>query len=195
MAILLPSQITAIRKPSFDFNAGFLDRLAAGMRDFFAADGMLSAAESPGPLIEIAENYNLLVKVIEGAEERTTESDPSRTPGIQRLSDALEELDSLCRTKHGMSIAHLLALRSARDLYDAEFLGKIVTATTDFISAYRAMVATGTVPPAANVQGQIDLVANAARHALESPCHDDPAKAEAIERLTALVDDLRELVG
>ena len=104
-------------------------------------------------------------------------------------------LRGLCQEVAGMSMEALLTLRNAPDKFDAAFLGKIVDATEDFIKAYRAMVAAGTVPPVSDVRGQIDLVSEATRMALESPCHDDPAKAEAIERLTALVDDLRELLA
>ena len=50
MALLLPSQIAAIRAPSFDFNAGFLDRMVAAFDDYFAAGGTLAAGESPGVL-------------------------------------------------------------------------------------------------------------------------------------------------
>ena len=189
--ILTQFQLTQIRASGFDFNAGFLGRLAAGMQDFFDADGMLAAEESAGPLTEIAENYNLLVEVLEGAEDRTTESDQSRVAGIEHLSGMLEELDDFCRAKHGMSIARLLALRAGPDKYDAEFLTRVADAMAEYLRARAALVASGGATSLGDERRQYDTTTEAIEAALASPMHDDPATAAAIERLQALRDELR----
>lgn len=105
--ILRPDQLDTIREPSFSFEGPFLHRLADGLEEFIAADGMLSAGDSPGPMTELRENHTLLLLVIEGAKLRSTSEDQTRASGIQRLLRVLAELDALCRRMTSLSLAEL----------------------------------------------------------------------------------------
>ena len=191
--ILTKFQLTQIRATGFDFNAGFLGRLAEGMKDFFDADGMLAAEESAGPLTEIAENRALLLEVLDGAKCLTTAEDQSRADGISRLTALILKLEGFCFRKHGMTIAALIVLRSKPDQYDAVFLNRVADTMAEYIRARAALVAKGEATTLGDEREVYDTTVEAIEAALASPLHDDPAKAEAIERLQELRDDLREL--
>ena len=107
--ILRPDQFDAIRARDFDHSAGFLGRLAEALREFIAADGMLAAGESVGPMTELRQNGALLAFVLDRARALTTVDDQSRAPGILRLARVLEELGGLCRRKAGITLAELEA--------------------------------------------------------------------------------------
>lgn len=193
MSLLLPSQLDAIRVTSFDFNAGFLDRMATMFDDYLAAGGMLAAGESPGPLTEIAENHALLGEIIAGAERWTNPQDSSRMAGVVRLAEFFPKLDDLCRRLSGMSVRRLRELRSQPDLYDAAFLNRVAAASEEYLAATLGLLKSGQRLSESEMRNAFDTAADAIQAALESPAHDDPDKAAAIERLSAIRDGLREL--
>ena len=112
----------AIRAAAFDFNAGFLDRMAVAVDDYLAVGGLTAAGPSPSPLREIVENHALLVEIIVGANACTTASDRTRASVIKGLSVRLEALGEFCQEFTGMSVEALAAEPKLLELTYEEWL-------------------------------------------------------------------------
>lgn len=209
--IITRSQLALVTAPNFAFDPAFLGRMADGFTDFIAADGMVAAEDSPGPLTEIHQNAALLNVCIEGAKYRSTLEDQTRAPGIVRLLALTNELDRFCQQKTGISLEHLTGLFEAADQSEAfadasgeqaeqisEAQLSILNSLLDQEQALRVVRLYLDRPEPSDEQIAIAHDAwkrGAATMIRITDLHPaDLATIEALERLGDALDDMRELL-